>query len=261
LRRFWKMGTDETLTDVSPVGEETPASVSPQDQTPETPVSRGDLEALEQRLTKAMGNGLESVVQRTKQSSKATIDHRVKKAVGERMKDYEEVLGLLSPHLREGVDPEQLKKDAALSFLYDEVSRTPEEQPEGNSQASEPSRLEKELSEIMRKHGLTGKEPDIDAYLKENEGKPWYSLLAGIDQLGVEIAKRRTPSAAGITSTKGGPSPRPDLVEAYKKDMLKARGRRDMIKATVAKYRDLGVKVDEIDLTDLHKQVSLPKPD
>jgi len=214
-------------------------------QTPEAQGSTGE-NASQEYVSKAE---FDSFLERTKQSQRDVITDRVTKAVKAELAQFSEVVDALSAGgvLKEGVSPDQLKRDQAVNKLVDLMTQSDEPKKPEPEAGSDP--LESEAAKLLERHGLSGKEPEIAEYVKQSAGKGMYEFLRGLDEIGGQVSARKKPSAAGIVPESGSPPQKPDLEAEYRKEMLAARGKGMSVGREIkAKYRQRGLNVDGVNL-------------
>ena len=180
---------------------------------------------------------IEAATQRNRQSQSDVIKHEV----GEKLDSALKALG--------------------ESFQPEASPAKPESDPESPSQDQDPSSSEatfgvqEEIEGILKKFGLKGDEPDLAAFVKDNEGKKWFEAGPGFYALAETLGARE---AGAIQAGPGlGAAPRPDLVQEYVDGVLDLRKRlhagelrtyevQKLNTALKNKYRAQGVGVDTV---------------
>jgi hypothetical protein len=243
--------TDETPQEAVSEEKAAPASAAPQEQPSPDYVSKADL--------KAFGTALvEEIVPRLKQSQKDTIRDRVASEVGDATSEFDAVVAALAPYLPENFDVSDIKRQQFIDKLMAQPSSPPEPEPDAPSQAaapepaSPPPGRETEIAQILEEHGLSGNEPELTEYAEANQGKPWYLVGQGFVDLAKNIAARSAGDSAGVAVPQGQVS-NPDLAAEFRKELSEAKekGRYGMntLRALKAKYADLGLSDEEMDIS------------
>ena len=102
-----------------------------------------------------------------------------------------------------------------------------------------------EAQQIVNELKLDTSDPDVLAVLA-GKYRNYDHLRAEAALLVARKATKPTPSSASSPPIPGGTAPSPDLAAAYIKEMLAARGKRDVAKAIQAKYRKQGLDISNI---------------
>lgn len=219
------------------------------------PVTKKDLANFKQDVQSLLEDGL----QRNRQSQKDTIEDRVAKSVDSA---YTQMLESIAP---EGTDLKDLRRKAWIDSQL-ENGDLPDENdvPDGSPQApsgeggTSKSLVQREIEAILQEHGLSGDEPELQEYVQQNQGTPWYQAGPGFAELAESIASRDS-SPANIMGTGSGQSPpSPDLEQAYIKEVAALRGegrgfqdRMQKLRQVKEKYRKQNLDVDQIDVASV----------
>jgi len=212
----------DTLTETLLGEPDENANSSPPNEgdAPETVSFADELKASEDRIMSAMTEGLRA----NRQSQTATIDNRVTGM-------QEVLIDELKKVAPEGTDFEALEDKA---FIRSQRSTPPEESPaEGSPQAPEASTgsakdfVKREIDQILQEHGLSGDEPELGEYLRDNRGKRWSQVGTGFEELATTIAARNEGDGASFQANPSGSPPNPNLEAAFRKEVteLRAKGR------------------------------------
>lgn len=202
-----------------PAGSESEPSKTPVSNA--SGVTKADLEALQAGMMQTLKEGLKA----NRQSTRDTIDDRVNKSFDTML------IESLKKNLPEGTDFESIRRNAWIESQMtgnnseaSDTSGSP--QAPGKSAGSTPSLVEAEIGTILRTHGLSGDEPEIIEYVKANQGKPWFQVGAGLNELAGKIAERSGDAASLSPGSSGGSPPSPNLEAEYIKrvDELRAKG-------------------------------------
>lgn len=245
---------DSDSTDQDPVG-----AGSQGDQDLDRPISRAEFNKAVGELTSTIGGLKDSL----KQSNRDVIQDSVGKEVQPLREEISALASVLERHpelLKEGLDKQAVLRNAALDSIVAGVlepnDKSPSESPKASDDSGSPSEdktLESGIGEILAKHSLTGKEPELMEYMSESKGKPLFSTLQGLDSLAEKIARRSAGDAGSILPVgSGARTPRPDLVESYAKEAYAAQGDPVKFKAIKAKYAELfkkaGMDINKVNL-------------
>ncbi len=117
-------------------------------------------------------------------------------------------------------------------------------QPVGN----EASRAAQDAQRVIEELKLNTSDPDVLTLLS-GKYRNYDHLRAEAALLVARKATKPTPSSAASPPLPGGSTPSPDLVAEYTKEMLAARGKRDVLKASQAKYLQKGLDIGKITFT------------
>jgi hypothetical protein len=220
-------------------------------------VSRKDFDALSQAVQQIHGvvTKLADLPERVKQSTRDTIDDRVRKAVPAPVAQAGELAEVLKPFLKEGVTPQQIQ-DAAVLHALRSGSYFPGPSASESPQASEtlpakaaPDPVASEVGRILKDHGLSGREPELKEWLSQNTDKPLLVKLQGLNDLAEQLGARQAGDVGSIVAGTSGQRATPNLVKEFVDTMLKNRGKGLHVANRIKEqYRRLGVNVDAIDL-------------
>jgi len=237
--------TNVTPTEGEPQGNVAPGSATPAADTSGTPVTQAQLDALSAGIAKQF----DDLGKRLKQSTKDTVEHQTKSV-------EQRIIERLAPHLGEGI-LESARREAAVDVLLEQPSLrasesgTPEATPAASANA--PDVLGEAVGSIVRKHGLTGKEPELSAYLAENQGADLLDILNGLNKIGGEIAVRRGTPASTLTPQVSGTPPATTLVNNYLDEVEAIRTsswdkqtKLAKLRALKVAYREKGLDPDRI---------------
>lgn len=207
-------------------------------------VTPSDLQAFGQQLTEQLSQQLQEGLKANRQSQRDTIDDRVSKSVDT---VQSRLIDTMKSMLPEGTDFRALERQAWIDSQMDtgqSPSGDTDDSPQASSSSSgnEPSPMVKEIRAILTSHGLSGDEPEIVDYVESNQGKPWWQVGSGLNELAGQIAARKQGDDASLlpgSGATGGTPPSPNLKNAYVKEVqaLRAKG---------LSRREAGLKLDAI---------------
>lgn len=203
-----------------------------------------------EKLVAGIPGQLDEGFKRLKQSQRDTVDDRVNRVKSTLEAD---ILERVKPHLEKaGVNLDEVRRQAFLDRQIEGFSTSTQNagespQAEPAPQPSGPSVVQREISSILEKHGLDGKEPELREYMRQHQGEPWYRAGAGFAELAESLAARKQ---SGTVMPGGGSAPpAPNLVDAYRKEVLEARSRGEGMsgkRRIDEKYRKLGFNPDNV---------------
>lgn len=240
--------SEEALQEVGSGGSETPEK---ERSSPEY-VS---VETFQQGLER-IASDIKEQFKALKQSSRDTIDHRV---TGMESKLLEKVKGMLP----EGTDFTALEREAWIETQMagdQEPSKAPASgspQAPGQPQASGGNLVVQEITAILQAHGVSADHPEIRAYVRENEGQPWYKVGSGLEELAEQIGSRTGDPANIMGTGSGGSAPSPNLKANYLKEVNELRAKGGLSGRTTD-LREIQEKYFGMGLTDV-LQIDLAK--
>ena len=234
------MSQHEKSSDQKPSGEN-------QEEGSEKQFSSAELDAAVQSAVSKTVEQFEPLIksaveeqgERTRQGQRDAIEARVGSAVKDAVK---------------GLNLPQTQTSGETNDSSDEGSRQTTKESEPQSKGTD--LVEQEMGAILEEFELKGDEPGFAEWVKENKGKPWYSIGQSFRDLSKDIAGREKGTSVGNTGeTK--PAASDGLVRKYvdemnaaRQEMLEGKVRASTLRQTHRlikdKYRKQGVNVDQI---------------
>ncbi len=212
-----------------------PVSATPVEPASQDTVSKADLSELKDEIQGWIANGTE----RTKQSQRDAIKARVPEVVRQTLKEDFAAI--------EKYAPEEKQKDLQIEAVLSHLTQEPSETKEPASPRPDETFVEREVREVVEKHGLSGSEPELKQYMAGAKEQSMFEMLTGLDKVAVDVAEKRKASPAGILPSGSSPPAKPDLDQKYIEEMWAAKGQGMAAGRTIKeKYRALGVAVDKI---------------
>jgi len=240
----------EHLLDEAAKDNAAPGEAKPKEPVPGSSEERlARIEAALAAVPKQIDEGLK----RIKQSQRDVVEDRVSRAKNTLEAD---ILERVKPALEKaGVNLSEVRRQAFLDRQIDGAESG--EAPAGESPKAEPasssnesSLFQKELKSILSEHGLNGTEPELREYMRQHTGEPWYKAGAGFAELAETVGSRKKQGT--LMPGSGDAPPPPNLVDAYKKEVLEARSKGEGMvgkRRIDAKFQKLGLKVENVSWT------------